>query len=213
MLDVWTSLALSNATLACSSLFGVFLLSQGYRATQQKAAVFCALLAFVLVAIISVQGTLITGFAIDCQTSYDMMVEAGKTLAPPAMATAIASLCWQKQWQKQNLWRGLMGLMAGYELARYTGHLVFYLNSVSVLSLAFMLVATFSSKLLERTSTIFLAVAAMAYALSATAIGTQGQLDGFLRQDLHRYLLALGNLFCASAMFMMLKKELRIRSC
>ncbi len=213
MLDVWTSLALSNAILACSSLFGVFLLSQGYGVTQQKAVVFSGLLAFGLVAIVSVQGTLIHGFSIDCQTSYVMMVEASKTLSPPALAAAIAGLCWQKQWQKQNLWRGLMGLMAGYELARHTGHLVFYSNSISVLSLACILVATFTNKLFERTSTMFLAVAAMAYGLSATVIGTQGQLDGFLRQDLHRYLLALGNLFCASAMFMMLKKELRMRSC
>ena len=213
MLNGLTLLALSNAILAFSSLFGVFLLIQGYRIAVQKIPVMCALIAFAMVTIASVFGMLSTGFSPAWSAPFELMSEATRTLAPPALAAAIASLRWKKEWSQQNWWRAMIGLMVGYELARWSGYLVLYQNTIAAASIGIMVAAVVSSSgTMQRTFTLFLTVAIIAYSLVALALFAQGSAEGFLHQELYRYLLALGNLFSASAIFSFLKCELRARS-
>lgn len=107
----------------------------------------------------------------------------------------------------------MIGLMVGYELARWSGYLVLYQNTIAAASIGTMVAAVVSSSgTMQRTFTLFLTVAIIAYGLVALALFAQGAAEGFLRQELYRYLLALGNLFSASAIFSFLKYELRARS-
>ncbi|CAM3710688.1 hypothetical protein [Parendozoicomonas haliclonae] len=206
MFNTWTSLALSDAILAFSSFFGVFLLSQCYRLAHDKLPVAGALIAFVLVAVSSSLGTLSYGFSQIWQQPYIMLMTATKTLAPPMLAAALATLCWNLEWSKPTWWRILIGLMVGFELSRYTGYGETYLYTTSAISLAVMFAAAITVSSRERTFTVFMVTAVVAYSLAALVIGTEGQLAGYLRLDLYRYLLALGNLFAASGIFVLLKR-------
>ncbi|WP_281647110.1 hypothetical protein [Parendozoicomonas sp. Alg238-R29] len=202
----WTSLAISDTILAFSSFFGVFLMSQSYRLTSNRMPVTGMLLSFLLVGIGAALGTLRYGFSPAWEQPYQMMMAAAKTLAPPLMAAAMAVFCWKLQWSRPAWWRLLIGLMAGYELSRQTGYGELFLDITAFSSLFITTAAALSMTKQERIFSLFMIVAVIAYALAALVIGTEGSLAGYLRLDLYRYLLALGNLFAASGIFIMLKQ-------
>ena len=207
MFNTWTSLAISDAILAFSSFFSVFLMSQCHKLALRKMPVVGALMAYALAGFGATLGTLRYGFSDDWIAPYEMMMAAAKTLSPPLLATAMATLCWKLHWSRPAWWRLLIGMMAGYELARYTGYADTFLYISSALSLLIMLTASLSWVRRESTSTLFLVVSVFAYGLAALVIGTEGRLAGYLRLDLYRYLLALGNLLSASGIFIMLKSQ------
>ena len=209
MLNTWTSLAISDAVLAFSSFFGVFLMSQGCRLVSQRIPVVGALLAYGLVATGATLGTLTYGVSMSWEAPYLMIMTAAKTLSPPLLATALATLCWKLTWSRQAWWRLLIGLMAGYELSRQTGYSEQFLYIAAATSLVITATAALSLTKLQPTFTLFIVVSVCAYGLAALVIGTEGKIAGYLRLDLYRYLLALGNLFSASGIFIMLKQQAR----
>ncbi len=166
-------------------------------------------MAFTLVAASSSLGTLSSGFSSLWSEPHLMLMTAAQALAPPMLAAALASLCWKLNWSRPTWWRILIGLMAGYELARQIGYAEIFLYTVAALSLIVMLVSTVTIARRERTFAVFMTVAILAYGLTVLVITTEGSASGYLRVDLYRYLLALGNLFSASAIFIMLKRQVR----
>ena len=202
----WTSLAISDAILAFSSFFGVFLMTQSYRLTSDKMPVSGVLLSFLLVGISATLGTLHYGFSSGWAEPHRMMITAAETLAPPLLALAMAEFCWKLGWSRPAWWRLLIGLMAGFELCRQSGyHKHFIMFSITA-SLLITGAAAVTMLKRERIFGLFMIIAVAAYSLAAFVIGTEGSLAGYLRLDLYRYLLALGTLFAASGLFFMLKQ-------
>ncbi|MTI14456.1 hypothetical protein [Sansalvadorimonas verongulae] len=202
----WTSLAISDAILAFSSFFGVFLMTQSYRLTSERMPVTGVIISFLLVGISAILGTLHFGLSSAWAGPHNTMTTAAKTLAPPLLALSMAEFCWKLGWSRPAWWRLLIGLMAGFELCRQSGYHEHFITTTITISLIVTGAAAVTMLKRERFFGLFMIIAVAAYGLAALVIGTEGSLAGYLRLDLYRYLLALGNLFAASGIFIMLKQ-------
>ena len=209
MSSPWLSLAISDAILAFSSLFGVFLMAQCYRMAESRLPVIGAMLGYILVGSAAALGTIRFGITQSWAPAHDMMTAAAVTLGPSLLAAALGSICLGWNWQKPTWWRMLIGLMAGYELFRQFGLQHTFNMTINTVAMAVMAFSAFRTYHIQRIFSGFILIAVGAYSLASLVIGTEGQLAGYLRLDLYRYLLALGHLFSASAIFILTKREFR----
>ena len=99
--------------------------------------------------------------------------------------------------------------MAGFELTRQMGYSNEFISICYAIALVMATVSALHNKAAERPFTIFVLISVIAYGLAGLVMMTEGTLAEYLRLDLYRYLLALGNLFSASAIFIMIKKAAR----
>ena len=164
------------------------------------------LMAFLLVGLGATLGTLKFGFSTAWAEPHRMMITAARTLAPPLFAAAMASFCWKMEWSRPTWWRLLIGLMAGFELCRQSGYANTFIYTTTAISVVVISATALSMLKRDRIFALFMIIAAIAYTLAALLITSEGSLAGYLRLDLYRYLLALGNLFAASGIFTMLKR-------
>ncbi len=206
MSNPWLSVAISDAILAFSSLFGVFLMVQSRRLVEEEMPIMSAMLGYALVGSAAFLGTLRYGFSSSWAPAHKMMTTAALTLGPSLLAAALFVICFEKVWQRPAWWRLLIGLMAGHELFRQLGWSHDFIMTVNTCALIVMAVSAIHYYKVERIFSAFVLVAVIAYSLAALVVGTEGQLAGYLRLDLYHYLLALGHLFSASAVFILVKK-------
>ena len=211
MTNPWLSVAISDAILAFSSLFGVFVMAECRRLLECRLPIMATMLAYLLVGTAASLGTLRYGFSPSWAPAHDMMTTAALTLAPSLLASTLFVICFKIEWQPAAWWRLLIGLMAGRELAAQFGYahdFIMTVNSIALMVMSASAVRYYSEK---RIFSVFMFVAVPAYTLASlfVGMGTDGQLAGYLRLDLYHYLLALGHLFSASAVFILAKNESR----
>ncbi|MCL6270438.1 hypothetical protein M3P05_10950 [Sansalvadorimonas sp. 2012CJ34-2] len=209
MSSPWLSLAISDAILAFSSLFGVFLMVQCRRMVGDHMPILASTLAYLLVGSAAALGTLRYGFSQSWAPAHDMLTAAALTLGPNLLATALGALCLGWKLSRPTWWRIMLGLMLGYEISRLAGYVTAYHMTINTLALIVMAKVAMDMYKKQRLFSGFTFIAVGAYALAALVVGTEGQLAGYLRLDLYHYLLALGHLFSASAIFNLLKIDSR----
>ncbi len=202
MFEPVISVAISDAVLAFSSLFGVFLMAQfrSFEPSRRMPAT-VALLAFGLVAAAAGLGTLRYGFSAIWTEPHQMLNQAANYLSPSLLAAAIAATVWNWPLRRQDWGSILLGLMACFELMRRLEWLDTWHLLLSTGALLLMTAAIITRGERKPTFTAFSLTGICAYFIGGLVIGTEGKLAGFLRMDLFHYLLALGNLCIASGFF------------
>ena len=207
MHSAWFSLAISDAILALSSFFGVFLMFQCQKLVSVRVPVKAALFAYLLAGCGAAIGTLFYGFSNAWAGAHQLFSNAATTMSPALLAGACVCLLYRVNVQGATWWRLLIALMLGFEVGRQTGHVGLFQTIVAIVSLAAIAVATVLKQGYSSMVPMFLLGSVLIYALGAVVIGTEGSFGDYLRLDLYHYLLALGNLLSATALFTLLKNQ------
>ena len=133
-----------------------------------------------------------------------MLVNAAMFLAPPLTGIATCLGVTARSWSRATWGRLILGICVVYEICRWYGVDIIYRD----LQMAVLLAATLY--LLLRSFVApgckWLIIAAIAsYFIGALIIGTEGTLAGYLRLNLFRYLVGLGNLLLGSGLYLLFK--------
>lgn len=202
-----SSLALSDAVLAFASVFAVFLMAQQKAfARIHRASAAAAMLGFSLMALASITGSLRYGVSPAWSAPHEMLVNVAMFMSPPLVGIAACLGLTTRSWSRPAWGRLILGICVVYEATRWYGLEIIYRD----LQLALLLVTTLY--LLLRSSIEpgpkWLMIASIASIFTgALVIGTQGTLAGYLRLDLFRYLIGLGNLLFSSGLYFALKNS------
>ena len=201
------SLALSDTVLAFASTFAVFLMAQQKAMAQvHRLSSVVALLGFLLMAIAASLGSLRYGFSPAWTQPHDIMTNIATFMAPPLVSMALCLGLCAKAWNKLA-WGGfIMVLCLLYELSHKYQIGTLYRDTQLGLSLAACLFFTLKSQL-DYGPKLMTLTAIASYFVGGLVIGNQGTLLGYLRLDLFRYCIGLGNLLLSSGMYLALKNH------
>lgn len=201
------SLAISDAVLAFASAFGVFLMAQRKTfADIHRQSATCAMLGFALMALGAAAGTLRYGFSQIWTGPHEMLTNVALFLSPPMVGIAVCLGLTTKSISGPTWGRIILGICMVYEVARWFGMEIIYRDlQISLLAVVILVLALRSP---IKSEPRLLIISSMASIFTgALIVGTQGTLAGYLRLDLFRYLIALGNLLLSSGMYLMLKNS------
>ena len=200
-----SSLAISDAVLAFSSIFAVFLMAQRKTFAEiHRLSANCAMLGFLLMAMASTVGSLRYGISDTWAAPHDMLVNVAMFLSPPLVGIAICLGLVTKSWSGAVWGRIILGVCLAYEVSRWNGLEVIYRDLQLVIIVVCVLFLALRSSLPSGPRWLIIS-SLSSYFISVLVIGTQGTLAGYLRLDLFRYLIGLGNLLLGSGMYLMMR--------
>ena len=202
-----SSLAISDAVLAFSSIFAVFLMAQRkVFADIHRLSANCAMLGFILIALASTVGSLRYGISDRWTAPHDMLMNVAMFLSPPLIGLAICLGLVTKSWSGGVWGRIILGVCAAYEVSRWNGLEIIYRDlQLAILVVSVLFLALRSS--LPSGPRWLIIASLFSYFTGVLVVGTQGTFAGYLRLDLFRYLVGLGNLLLSSGMYLMMKNS------
>ena len=199
-----SSLALSDAMLAFASIFAVFLMAQQKALAQvHRLSGVMALLGFLLMAMAATLGCLRYGFSSAWAGPHDMMTNIATFMSPPLVSIALYLGLSAKCWSKAAWGRVIIVVCLLYEVSRWYRLESLYRDLQLGLALAATLYFILKSQL-DYGPKLMMLTALASYFVGGLIIGNQGTLLGYLRLDLFRYFIGLGNLLLSSGMYLAL---------
>lgn len=199
------SLALSDAVLAAASTFAVFLMfQQKVFAEIHRTASKGALLGFLLMALGAAAGTLNYGFSEAWSEVYLMLNNAAVFMSPALVGVAMILILTTTEWSKAAWGRLVLGLCVAYEVSRWYGLDALYRDAQLAVLLGVVFYMVIRTQIDPGPKAMILASFA-SFFVGALVIGNEGTLGGYLRENLFRYLIALGNLLLGSGLYMLLR--------
>ncbi len=157
-------------------------------------------------ALASITGSLRYGISTVWSGPHEMLVNAAMFLAPPLTGIATCLGVTVNSWSRAAWGRLVLGICIVYEVCRWHGVDIIYRD----LQMAVLLVSALYLLLRSsvESSPKWLIIASIAsYFTGALIIGTEGTLAGYLRLDLFRYLVGLGNLLLSSGLYLLFKNR------
>ena len=202
-----SSLAISDAVLAFSSIFAVFLMAQRKTFAEiHRLSANCAMLGFLLMATASVVGSIRYGISDSWSGPHSMLINVAMFLSPPLVGIAISLALTTRSWSGAAWGRVILGVCIVYEISRWNGLELIYRDLQLSLLVATVFYLTMKSSLAPGPRWLII-LSLCSYFIGALVIGTQGTLAGYLRLDLFRYLIGLGNLLLSSGMYLTMKNS------
>ncbi|WP_330926916.1 hypothetical protein [Candidatus Sororendozoicomonas aggregata] len=197
-----SSLAISDATLAFASIFSVFLMAQQKAFIRvHRASCTMAMYGFLLIATAAILGCLRYGFSSYWAASHDLATGIATFLAPPIVGAALCLGLLLKSWSK-TVWAGGIVLVCMlYGISDWFGVERFYRDAELAIALVLTLYCILRSQMNYGPKLMILSAIA-SYFIGGLIIGNQGTLLGYLRLDLFRYFMGLGNLLLSSGMYL-----------
>ncbi|KRW62776.1 DUF6962 family protein [Pseudomonas sp. TTU2014-080ASC] len=186
------STALTDAILALACFACTFAISKVRKSQSEalQAALFCALLGFLLPAVAASAGVIHFGFDPAAQAAHAWLTQASTFLGFPLLGAAALSISMGWNWSRANWGRLLLGLCAFFELFRQMDHLDDYRLAISLGTLLMILVA--GLRQWPNRQSLIPAVAAVAlFAIAGLAVGTHGLMGAVHRVDLFHILLSI----------------------
>ncbi|OED48631.1 hypothetical protein ACH42_02330 [Endozoicomonas sp. (ex Bugula neritina AB1)] len=202
-----SSLAISDAVLAFSSTFAVFLMAQRKTFAEiHRLSANCAMLGFLLMAMASTVGSLRYGISESWAGPHDMLMNVAVYLSPPLAGIAICLGLTTRSWSGAAWGRVILGVCAVYEVSRWYGLDIIYRDLQMVMLVVCITYLAIRSSSASGPRWLIIA-SIFSYFIGALVIGTQGTFAGYLRLDLFRYLIGLGNLLLSSGMYLTMKNS------
>ena len=204
-----SSIAFSYAALAFSGAFGLFLLISQYRSftPTRQVPTMVALLGFGIITTTATLGVLRYGFSDRWVSAHDMFANLGWYMAMPLVGAALVSASRDLDWKRTTWWRILLGLCVAFEFARMMDSLVEYRLAVNLAAAMASSIAICLPGKVTSGSRYFTLAGILSCVIAVLAIGTEGQLAGYLRIDVFRYMTALGTLCLGSGLFLVLRRR------
>ena len=202
-----SSLAISDTVLAFASAFGVFLMAQRKSFAEiHKLSATCAMIGFAFMALGAITGTLRYGISPAWRGPHEMLTNVALFLSPPMIGIAVCLGLTTRSLSGPTWGRIVLGICVLYEVCRWYGLEVIYRDfQVALLAVAIFVLVLRSP--VENTSRLLIIAAMSSIFTGVLIVGTQGTLAGYLRLDLFRYLIALGNLLLSSGLYFLLKNH------
>ena len=202
-----SSLALSDAAVAFASAFAVFLLFQQKAfASAHQTASKGALLGFLLMALAGITGTLKFGFSDAWTGVYLFFNNAATFMSPPLIGVAMILMLSDKVWSKQAWGQLIIAICLAFEVSRWYGMEGLYRDAQLAIILVVLCIQVMKCPLEPGTRGLLIA-SFLSFFVGALVIGNEGTLGGYLRLNLFRYFIALGNLLLGTGIFMFLRKN------
>ncbi|MFK0570151.1 hypothetical protein [Endozoicomonas sp.] len=206
-MQTMSSLAISDAVLAFSCLFSVFLMAQKKAFSDvHRLSATAALMGFLLMALASITGSLRYGISSVWTEPHEMLANAAMFLAPPLTGIATCLGVTVSSWSRAAWGRLILGVCLAYEVCRWYGVDIIYRDIQMALLLLFALYLLIRSSLEPGPRWLIIGSIA-SYFTGVLIIGTEGTLAGYLRLDLFRYLIGLGNLLLGSGLYFIFKNR------
>ncbi|MGY0218093.1 hypothetical protein ACWJJH_12050 [Endozoicomonadaceae bacterium StTr2] len=206
-----SSTAFSYAALAFASAFGLFLLISQYRsfAAIRKVPAKIAVLGFGILTATATLGLLRYGFSDRWVEAHDLFANLGWYMAMPLIGATFLDAGRDMEWSKPTWWRIILGLCLIFEVARMMGWQAEYkLVANLTAALAATLAVCWPKSDITSGSRLFTLAGVVSCVVAAVVIGTEGQLIGYLREDVFRYMVALGTLCLGSGLFFILQRRI-----
>ncbi|PJE78867.1 hypothetical protein CI610_02185 [invertebrate metagenome] len=201
------SLAISDIVLAFASLFAVFLMAQVKQfPALYKTSSIAAFTGFLLMGLASVVGSLHYGISPIWTPYHKILTELAMLLSPPLVAIALSLILCADSWTKRRWFFLIAAIIAFYSISRHFDAGELYCNIQLSILLLFITVQMIRAKI-EPMPHVILWSSIIIYFLGGIVIGNEGTLMGYLRLEMFRYIMGLGNLLLGTAMFMVLTKK------
>lgn len=202
-----SSLAISDAVLAFASAFGVFLMAQRKSfADIHKQSATCAMIGFALMTVGAATGTLRYGFSSMWAEPHEMLTNVALFVSPPMIGIAACLGLTTRSLTGPAWGRIVLGICVFYEVCRWYGVEVIYRDmQVAILAVAILFLALRSP--VENGPRMLIIASMLSIFTGVLIVGTQGTLAGYLRLDLFRYLIGLGNLLLSTGLYFLLKNH------
>ena len=202
-----SSLAISDAVLAFASIFGVFLLAQKKAfAEVHRVSASAAMVGFMLMSLGAIAGSIRYGISDAWTGPHLLLLNVATYMSPPLIGIATCLGLTTLSWSKAVWGRLIIAICLIYEVSRWNGMEIIYRDLQLALILVAVLYLTLRS-LSDSAPRWMIIGSIISYFIGALVIGTQGKLGGYLRLDLFRYLIGLGNLLLSSGLYMILKNS------
>ncbi|MDD7806089.1 MAG: hypothetical protein PUP46_11155 [Endozoicomonas sp. (ex Botrylloides leachii)] len=201
------SLALSDAVLAFVSAFSVFLMAQRNAIAQvHRLSSIMALLGFFLITLAASLGALRYGVSPLWVKPHDLMTGIATFISPPILSAALCLGLSTKAWS-YLYWAIVLAVFYLLYMLADKYHLEeLWRNTLLSLSLIGCLLFTLRSQLNYGVK-LMLLIAIISYFLGGLVLGFHGMLLGYLRLELFRYFIGLGNLLLSASMYLTFKRD------
>ncbi|WP_426415950.1 DUF6962 family protein [Aestuariirhabdus sp. LZHN29] len=204
------STAISDAVLCLSSGFALVMVVQRSNSSEtDRAAALGAMVGFLAFTLAALFGTLRFGLGEQWREVHNLFSQVATFMALPLIGTAFLCLSLPRPLSRPGWGRLLLALMVAFEFARRLEWIPQYRIILGATALLLIAGCSIYQARRHRSIALFGVAGASASAIAGLVIGTQGSLSGWLRVDLFHYLLALSNLFLASALFFLLRHRMR----
>ena len=203
-----SSLAISDAMLAFASIFAVFIMAQQKAMAQvHRMSSIIALFGFLLMAMAASAGCLRYGISAQVWAApHDMLTNIATYMAPPLISIALCLGLSARSWSRAAWGRVIIVICLLYEISRWYELDAIYRDLQLALAISFTLYFTLKSQL-DYGPKLMILTAIASYFVGGLIIGNQGTLLGYLRLDLFRYFIGLGNLLLSSGMYLALRNS------
>ncbi|MCW7556055.1 hypothetical protein NX722_26190 [Endozoicomonas gorgoniicola] len=201
------SLAISDAVLAFASAFPVFLLSQQKDFDPaHKLPAKAALFGFLLMTVAGGLGALNYGFSTAWAGSYWMFNNMATFMSPPLVTIAMGQILMAKFWSAAAWWRTILAICLLFEVSRWYGLETVYRDLQLTLCIIAGLVMVTRSYMNAGTKALIM-VSFASFFVGGMLIGNEGTIAGYLRLNLFRYFIALGNLMLGTGLYFLLRQK------
>ena len=201
------SLAISDAVLAFASAFPVFLLFQQKSFSPAHIVpARGALFGFLLMAIGAGLGTLRYGFSEIWEGPYMMFNNIATYMSPPLVTMALVQILTGKDWKPAVWGRVIIALCLLFEVTRWYNVAPVYRDLQLNVCLVISLLLVLRSQIAPATRALML-VSFASFFVGGLLIGNEGTLGGYLRLNLFRYFIALGNLMLGTGVYYLLLRQ------
>ena len=164
------------------------------------------MLGFALMALGATAGTLRYGFSAIWTGPHEMLTNVALFLSPPLVGIAACLGLTTKSLNGPTWGRIILGICVLYEVSRWFGMEIIYRDlQISLLAVVILVLSLRST--IETGPRLLIITSMAAIFIGVLIVGTKGTLAGYLRLDLFRYLIGLGNLLLSSGMYLMLKNS------
>ncbi len=204
-----SSIAFSYAALTFSGAFGLFLLISQYRSFTpvRQVPAMVSLLGFGIITTTATLGVLRYGFSDRWISAHDMFANLGWYMAMPLIGAALVAASRDINWKRTTWWRILLGLCVAFEFARMMGWLIEYRLVINLTAALASATAICMPGNITSGSRSFTLAGIISCVIAVLAVGTEGQLAGYLRIDIFRYMTALGTLCLGSGLYLLLRRR------
>ena len=201
------SLAMSDAVLAFASAFPVFLLSQqkGFDPAHRLPAK-AALFGFLLIAIAAGLGTLKYGFSDIWSGPYWMFNNIATFMSPPLVTIALIQILTAKFWSRAAWGRAIIAVCLLFEVSRWYGVEALY-RDMQLASCIVVGLVVIARSYMETSTRLLIMVSFGSFFVGGMLIGNEGTIAGYLRLNLFRYFIALGNLMMGTGIYFLLRQN------
>lgn len=199
------SLALSDAMLAFASIFSVFLLAQRKSlAPIHRLSCVMALFGFLLMALAATAGSLRYGVTEFWMQPHKVLTHIATYLSPPLVSLALCLGLSARAWSRSAWALMILAVLLLHGLAHRYGFSLIYRDMQLAVAIGASCYFVIKSHLELRPRIMMLAAIA-SYFFGGLIIGNEGTLLGYLRLDLFRYFIGLGNLLLSTGMYLALR--------